>query len=117
VYAPQVGFTDDIKKIFWEELEDVVLSVPQNEKLVFEGDFNGHIGDKTDGYVTTHGDFGFGDKNSGGVAILDFAVACDLTIVNSLFKKKENHLVTFRSGNSKTSIEYFLIRENYRKMC
>jgi len=42
-----------------------------------------------------HGGFRFGERNSAGVAILDFAVAFDLTIVNSLFKKKENYLVTF----------------------
>ena len=41
------------------------------------GDFNGHICEKTNGYVMTHGSFGFEDRNSGGVAILDFAVACD----------------------------------------
>jgi len=117
VYAPQVGLADDIKKFFWEELEDVVLSVPQNEKLIMEGDFNGHIGEKINGYDMTRGGFGFGDRNSGWAAILDFTVACDLTIVNSLFKKKENHLITFRSGNLKSQIDYFLIRKNHRNMC
>ena len=42
------------------------------------------------------------------MALLDFAVAFDLMIVNSLFKKKVDHLVTFRSGNSKTQIDFFL---------
>ena len=90
---------------------------PPNEKLFIEGDFNGHIGEKKDGYDITHGGFGFGDRNSGGVAILDFALAFDLMIVNSVFKKKENHLVTFRSGSSKTQIDCFLIRANHRRMC
>ena len=48
---------------------------------------------------------------------LDFAVTFDLMIVNFVFKKKENHLVTFRSGSSKTQIDYFLIRANHRRMC
>ena len=64
-----------------------------------------------------HGGFGFGEKNSGGLAILDFAIAYHLTIINSLFKKNENNLVTFGSGNSKTQIDYFLIRANHRRMC
>ena len=80
-------------------------SIPQHEKLFLEGDFNGHIGEKTNGYVGTHGGFGFGDRNSGGVALLDFALVFDLTICNSLFKKREDHLVTFRSGSCKTQLD------------
>ena len=52
VYAPQMGLTDDIKKVFWEELEEALQSIPQHEKLFLGGDFNGHIGDKVDGYVS-----------------------------------------------------------------
>ena len=39
------------------------------------------------------------------------------TIVNSLFKKKEEHFVTFRSGSCKTQIDYFLIRANHKRLC
>ena len=51
------------------------------------------------------------------MAILNFVVSFDLNIVKSFFKKKENHLVTFRSGSFKTQIDYFLIRVNHRSMC
>jgi len=51
------------------------------------------------------------------VALLDFVVAFDLTIVNSLFKKKEEHLVTFRSGSCRTQIDYFFIRTNHKRLC
>ena len=64
----------------------------------------------------THGGFGYGERNSAGVAIQDFIGAFDLIIVNILFKKKEDHLVTFRSANSKTQINYFLMRANQRWM-
>jgi len=69
------------------------------------GDFNGHIGDKADGYVRMYRGFRFGERKSGGMALLNFVVAFDLTIVNSLFKKKEEHLVTFRSASYKTQID------------
>jgi len=32
VYAPQMGLTNDIKKVFWEELEEVLLSIPRHKK-------------------------------------------------------------------------------------
>ena len=73
-------------------------------------DFNGYIGTKADGYDRTHVGFGNGVINSREVSILDFVTAYDLVIVNSLFKKKEDHLVTFRSGATKTQTDYFLIK-------
>jgi len=50
------------------------------------------------------------------MAILDFAVAYDLTIVHSLFKK-EDHLVTFKSGITNTQIDFFLPRAGTRGSC
>jgi len=35
-----------------------------------------------------HASFDYGERNNGGVSILDFAVAYELAIVNSNFKKK-----------------------------
>ena len=43
---------------------------------------------------------------------MNFAVAYELTIVNSYFKKKEEHLVTFKSGNTRIQLDYFLMRAN-----
>ena len=64
-----------------------------------------------------HGGLGFGGRNSGGVSILDFAVAYDLAIVNTYFRKREEHLITFKSGNARTQIDYFLVRANNRRWC
>jgi len=50
------------------------------------------------------------------VSIMDFAVAYDLLVVNSYFKK-ENHLVTFKSSSIKIQIDYFYIREDNRRLC
>jgi exonuclease III len=32
-YTPQVGLSDDVKRRFWEDLEDMVRGVPSSEKL------------------------------------------------------------------------------------
>jgi exonuclease III len=37
-YAPQVGLDMSANRQFWEDLEDVVRSVPSNEKLFIGGD-------------------------------------------------------------------------------
>ena len=98
----------------WEELDDVIQNIPLSDKLFIGGNFNGQIGSKGDGYDMAHGGFGFLERNNGGVSILDFAVAYKLSAVNSYFKKKEDHLVTFKIGNVRTQIDYFLVRANNR---
>ena len=45
-----------------------------------------------------HGGFGYGSRNQEGAEVLDFAVAFDLMIANTFFRKRESHLVTFSSG-------------------
>jgi len=80
------------------------------------GDSNGHINTKVDGYDRTYGAFGYGERNSEGTSILDFAIAYNLMVINSHFKE-EDHLVTFRNGITKSQIGYFLIRANNRIQC
>ena len=94
VYAPEIGLPDDIKNLFWEDLDMVIQKVPRSEKLFIGGDFNGHIGVDLDGSDTAHGGFVFWERNSGGVSVLDFRVAYELLVANSYFKNKEKHLVT-----------------------
>ena len=49
--------------------------------------------------------------------ILDFTIAYELAIINSYFKKKEEHLMTFKSGKTRTQIDCFLMRANSRRLC
>jgi hypothetical protein len=43
-YAPQVGFSDDVKRQFWEDLEDMDRGVSNSEKKFIGEDLNGHVG-------------------------------------------------------------------------
>jgi exonuclease III len=42
-YAPQVDLSDDVKRRFWEDLEDMVREISSSEKFFIEGDLNGHV--------------------------------------------------------------------------
>jgi len=33
VYAPQIGLDEDIKRLFWEDLNVVIQSIPHNEEI------------------------------------------------------------------------------------
>ncbi|XP_019251074.1 PREDICTED: craniofacial development protein 2-like [Nicotiana attenuata] len=101
-YALQVGLDEEIKRRFWEVLDDIVRSIPLSERLFIGGDFNGHYWSSAGGYTEVHGGFGFGERNGGGTSLLDFAKAFDLVIANSSFPKREEHLVTYQSSVAKT---------------
>ena len=72
-YAPQVGHDESAKRQFWDDLDDMVRAVPIREKLFIGG---------------AHGGFGFGSKNPEGEEVLDFAVAFDLMLANTLSKER-----------------------------
>ncbi|XP_019264090.1 PREDICTED: craniofacial development protein 2-like [Nicotiana attenuata] len=116
-YAPQAGLDEEVKRRFWEGLDKLVSSIPQSEKLVIGGDFNGHIGADAGGYGEVHGGFGLGVRNGGGTSLLDFARAFELLIANSSFQKRKEHLVTFKSSAARTQIDYLLLRRSDRGLC
>ncbi|XP_075076297.1 uncharacterized protein LOC142162965 [Nicotiana tabacum] len=110
-YTPQVGLDEEVKRHFWENLDEVVRGIQSAERIFKEGDFNGHIGRFVGGYHEVHGNIGFGIRNGGGTSLLDFSKAFDLVIANSSFQKRKEHLVTFKSTMSKVQINYiFLMR-------
>ena len=48
--------------------------------------------------------------NLGGDRILEFAVTRNLVVSNSLFTKRERHLVTYQSGENLSHIDYILVK-------
>ncbi|AQK62958.1 Retrovirus-related Pol polyprotein LINE-1 [Zea mays] len=116
-YAPQVGLNENSKREFWEGLEDMVSSVPVGEKLFIGGDLNGHVGTSSTSFEGVHGGFGFGTRNQEGEEILNFALAYDMFIANTFFKKRQSHLVTFSSGQHTSQIDFVLLRKEDRHAC
>ena len=51
-----------------------------------------------------------GDKNEEGERVTDFAMAFDLSIVNTIFEKRSNHLVNYKSGGRKSQIDFLMCR-------
>ncbi|XP_009779706.2 uncharacterized protein [Nicotiana sylvestris] len=108
-YVPQAGLDKEIKRHFWEGLDEIVRSIPPVERLFIGGDFNGHIASSASGYTEVHGGFGFGERNGGGTSLLYFAKEFEQVIANSSFPKREEHLVTFKSSVARTQINYLLM--------
>jgi hypothetical protein len=54
-------------------------------------------------------------KKGGG--ILNFALAYDLIVANTLFRKRVSHVVTFRSSQHYSQIDFILARREDRHAC
>jgi hypothetical protein len=116
-YAPQISLNDSMKRQFWEQLDALISSVPISEKLFIGGDLNGHIGSTRVGFDGVHEDFGYGSRNQEEEGILNFALAYDLFVINTLFRKRVSHLVTFSSGQHCNQIDFILARREDRHAC
>ena len=75
-----------------------VQRIPTQEKIVLDDDFNGHIEKEVRQYVRFHSGFGFGELNEESKLIIDFSMAYDFKITNTCFKKREEHLITYKNG-------------------
>ncbi|KAK6764498.1 hypothetical protein RB195_024719 [Necator americanus] len=109
-YAPQMGCSEEEKACFWEDLEQYVRSLESEEVLLIGGDFNGHVGSRKDGFESCHGGYGYGARNDDGLRILEYAVASDLIIANTQYRKRKSHLITYTSGGRETQIDFWMLR-------
>ena len=110
-YCPQVGRSGNEKDEFYELMGKVVTS----DNLLVVGDFNGHVGsDNMGGFGEVHGGFGIGQINDRGIRLLDWAVGRGLRLMNTCFQKRKSWLVTFRSGETETMIDYIPVNKKYR---
>ncbi|KAK3556344.1 hypothetical protein QTP70_007095 [Hemibagrus guttatus] len=98
-YAPQVGCELGEKERFWSELDEVMENIPTGERVVIGADFNGHVGEGNKGDEEEMGKFGVKERNLEGEMVVDFAKWMDMAVVNTYFQKREEHRVTYKSGD------------------
>ena len=108
VYAPQSERNEEEKEKFYE---DLIAEVQSRHDICFVlGDFNGHLGRSSLGYGGIHGKFGWGELNRDGERILEFADSLDMVVGNTFFKKDDEKLITYNSGNCATVIDYAVVQ-------
>ncbi|KAI8439845.1 hypothetical protein MSG28_001314 [Choristoneura fumiferana] len=106
-YAPQVGCPALEKEAFWEDFDEMLQSIPAEECIHIGADLNGHVGASNEAFPNTHGGYGLGRRNREGLDILNFASKYNFKIVNTQFRKNEEHLITYKSAKTiKTARSY-----------
>ncbi|VDL72401.1 unnamed protein product [Nippostrongylus brasiliensis] len=114
-YAPQTGCSEEVQDVFWALLHEKTAEIPSEEMAVVAGDLNGHVGISKDGFKC-HGGFGYGIRNEDGERILKYTCSHNLAIANTMFRKRPSHLISFYSGNTRSQIDYVLVRRRDAKL-
>ena len=109
-YAPQVNYSMEEKNDFWEDLDGLIESISTEERIVLGADLNGHVGEGNIGDEEIMGRYGAGTRNKEGSMVVDFGKRMDLAIVNTYFKKKDEHRVTYKSGGKSTQVDYVMCK-------
>ncbi|KAG5577629.1 hypothetical protein H5410_057763 [Solanum commersonii] len=89
IYVFHVDLYEEVKKLFWEDLNKVERGISNTNKISIVGDFNSYIGETSRGF----------NDDGGGALLLNFAKAFDLVIANSCFQKREKHLGSSYRGD------------------
>ena len=97
-YAPQVNNSIKEKNDFWEDLDGLIESVSKQKRIVLGADFNGHVGKGNIGDKEIMGRYAAGTRNKERSMVDGFAKRMDLEIVNTYFKKKDQHRVMYKSA-------------------
>nr|XP_027232040.1 uncharacterized protein LOC113823570 [Penaeus vannamei] len=95
---------------FWQDLDSMCTEIPDVETALIAGDFNGHMRERNLAIERVHGRYGSGAVNPNGERLIDFAVAYDLAILNTFFKKKDYN--TYESGGQETQLDYILYKRS-----
>lgn len=116
LYTPQFGRTWEEKETFVEGLEEMIRKLPWNETLISGGDFNAHLGESNKDYTEEHDQQGYGSGNDEGDLRLEMMQANLLCAINTCFKKRKEHLITYKRGNNSTQVDYIIVRQDDRKI-
>ena len=117
-YAPQVNNSIEEKNDFWKDLDDLIESISKEEKIVLGADLDGHVGKGNIGDEEIMERYGAGTINKEGSMVVDFEKRMDSVIVNTYFKNKDEHKVTYKNGGKSTQVDYVMCRRrNLKEMC
>ena len=111
-YALQTWLSESEKDNFFFNLLENMSVVPPEEMLLVYGYQNDHVGKTSVGFEGILGGHAYGIKNSEGTCVLEICAAVDLVITNTYFTKFNSQLLTYRSGNSCSQIDYIFVRKS-----
>lgn len=109
VYSPTEQATKTEIDKFYNKLREATEKFSENN-LVLMGDFNAQVGVQIPGEEHVIGKYGRGKRSKNGEKLVEFLLEQNLTLLNSLFRKKPKNKWTWISPNGKVrnEIDYII---------
>lgn len=116
IYAPTEDAEDQVKKLFYRRLQDILDSRNTHDMLIITGDMNAKVGDENEGYKRVMGRHGLGKRNDNGERLCEMSDMNELVITGTLFPYKNIHKATWVSpdGRTRNQIDHVLINKRFR---
>nr|XP_014435365.2 craniofacial development protein 2-like [Pelodiscus sinensis] len=116
VYAPTNNSGEEIKDIFYEQLQAEVESTPHHDLTIIMGDLNAKVGNTNTHYDRVTGRHGCGTMNDNGERLVGFCSVNNLVIGRTLFPHHNIHKLTWFSpnGRDKNQIDHLMINGTWR---
>ena len=106
------------KNDFWQDVHGLIESILKQNMIVLNADLNGHVGEGNKGDEEIMGSYSAGTRNKEESMVVKFSKRMDLVVLNTYFKKKNEHRVTYESGGKNTKVDYMMCRmRDLKKMC
>ena len=115
VYALQAGRSWEEKEKFVEDLEEMLRRVPENEFLVIGDELNAHLEENNKEYTEEHGNHGYGSRDDERDLWLEMMQANLFFAINTCFKKRSEHRISYKSGSNSTQVDYIKVRQQDMK--
>ena len=74
-----------------------------------------HVGEGNRDDENVMGRYSDKARNAEGQMVVDFATRMEMAVLNTYFKKREEHRVTYKSGGRSTQVDYIVCRRAYLK--
>ncbi len=114
VYAPTLTYPDEVKNTFYDQLDEVLRSIPRTDKLILLGDLNARVGTNYEVWGGIIGRHGVGKENDNGIRLLNLCATHDLVITNTIFQLPNKHKTTWMHPRSKHwhLIDYIITKKS-----
>ncbi|XP_060881722.1 craniofacial development protein 2-like [Metopolophium dirhodum] len=116
-YAPTEDKEDEVKDIFYENLENECDRIPTNKVKILLGDFNAKIGQEVEYRPTIGKESLHRTSNDNGTRLVNFATTRNMIISSTTFPHKDIHKETWvsPSGQIKNQIDHVAVDRRFKK--
>ena len=112
-YAPTAESSEEDLEQFYSDIETALKHCKSFENTIIQGDFNAKVGK---GFPNGNlGNFGLGERNERGDKLVEWAMANNFIIGNTIFQQPRRRLWTWKSPSGhKNQIDYILIKKRFQ---